>query len=579
MEQGLTFGDLSANDRNLISTNRNIFDQMDTELKNQTRSTTDSQKNENSTERFELEKQTNIVTDKESKSSLELTELNCKNSALSDKWNNWREISSRSTLNFPDFTNYNSSCRKMSETGRSNKNNSAGSEKEISTQTEGNNPEVFKLASTQSDAYLSVVDSQENLNSTHIQTTSSLTELTPKPQRNSKKRKIDEFFQKEDTEISDLELNVNTQQVLEVTGKDNSTQTSTGRIADSPKNPISIRNVIFSTNPRQSVYSSNSRQLVNSGIQTDENSIEARRIRNQRIIKGLEEEIDLAMSRVRISDSTNFLDLTMTPDSTSQRITVPIYPPALEVWKQLRSLQTRKIILEVRTEFYRKIRIEGGVPDWAVMFNPPHNLLQTERAVESTIGFRAEMAKQNLQMLEDLFCEENSRISAEINASMASLHVHYDTIESAEYDLGQATDALNRFMSRAQQQEYNSLSKKYNSIMQAPRAALWKNLPNHIRSPPNAIPPHTQGPQPGTSSGRMTNSTARMNNSTAPNSFVQNFQGPVRRDWQLSRGRVRGRGRGGRGRGQGRVQKYNSTNQKDPKKTLRQMMDFLFDQM
>ena len=99
----LTFGDLSANDRNLISTKRNIFDQMDTDLKNQTRSTTDSQKNENSTERFEFEKQTNIVTDKESKSSLELIELNSKNSALSDKWNNWREISSRSTLNFPDL--------------------------------------------------------------------------------------------------------------------------------------------------------------------------------------------------------------------------------------------------------------------------------------------------------------------------------------------------------------------------------------------------------------------------------------------------------------------------------------------
>ena len=127
------------------------------------------------------------------------------------------------------------------------------------------------------------------------------------------------------------------------------------------------------------------------------------------------------MNRIRISDSTNFLDLTMTPDSSPQRITVPIYPPTLGVWKQLRSLQTRKIILEVRTEFYKKLRQEEGYPDWAVMFNPPHNLLQTERAVESTVRFRAEMAKQNLQMLEDLFCEENSRISAEINASMASL--------------------------------------------------------------------------------------------------------------------------------------------------------------
>ena len=351
-------------------------------------------------------------------------------------------------------------------------------------------------------------------------------------------------------------------------GKDNSTQTSPVKRLISSQKPTSthVNNLFYTNSP------------ATSGNSMTDNSIEACRIRNLRVIKGLEEEIDQAMNRIRISDSTNFLDLTMTPDSSPQRITVPIYPPTLGVWKQLRSLQTRKIILEVRTEFYKKLRQEEGYPDWAVMFNPPHNLLQTERVIESTVGFRATMAKQNLQMLEDLFCEENSRISAEINASMASLKVHYDTIESAEYDLEQATEALNKFMLRAQQQEYNSLFKKYNSIMSAPRAALWKNMPAHVRPPPDAILQRSQGAQPGTSS-RMNNSTARINNSV-PTSFGENFQGPVRRDWQpsLGLGRSRGHGRGGRGRGQGRIQKYNSTNQKDPKHTLCQMMDFLFDQ-
>ena len=255
----------------------------------------------------------------------------------------------------------------------------------------------------------------------------------PKSQRtNSKKRKIDEFFQKED-EISEFEQNVNTQKYIEIMGKDNSTQTSPIRKNISSEKPTSTRvsNLFYMNIP------------ANSGISTEENSLEACRKKNQRAIKSLEEEIDLAMNRIRISDSTNFLDLTMTPDSSPQSITVPIYPPTLGVWKQLQSLQTRKIILELRTEFYKKLRQEEGYPDWAVMFNPPHNLLQTERAVESTVAFRAEIAKQNLQMLEDLFCEENSRITTEINASMASLRVHYDTIESAEYDLEQATEALN----------------------------------------------------------------------------------------------------------------------------------------
>ena len=79
--------------------------------------------------------------------------------------------------------------------------------------------------------------------------------------------------------------------------------------------------------------------------------------------------------------------------------------------------------------------------------------------------------------------------------------------------------------------------------MSAPRAALWKNMPAHMRPPPDAIPPRNQGAQPGTSS-RMNNSTARINNSV-PTSFGQNFQGPMRRDWQPSwEGRGRGHHRG-----------------------------------
>ena len=382
---------------------------------------------------------------------------------------------------------------------------------------------------------------------------------------------------RENSEISEFEKNVNSQEVHEVLG----TQTPTSS---------NISNILFSNTPNlDRINSTIKKTMVNSSIQTesdiDQNSIEACRLKNQRAIKGLELEIDQALNRIRITNSTtDFLDLTMTPDSTSQRITVPIYPPALGVWKQLRSLQTRKIILEVRTEFYKRLRQEGGVPDWAVMFCPPQNLLQTERAIESTVGFRQEMANQNLQMLEDLLCEESGRITQEINANMASLRVHYDSIESSEFDLEQATDALNQFMMRAQQQENNSLSKKFNSIMAALKAALWKNMPSFVRPPPDAILPRNQG-NILTSGTRNINSVPRnapqlssASTSYGQNYNSQNFQGPTRRDWQPLRG-GRGRGRGGRGRGQGRIQKRNSTQQKDPRHTLRQMMDILLEQI
>ena len=139
-------------------------------------------------------------------------------------------------------------------------------------------------------------------------------------------------------------------------------------------------------------------------------------------------------------------------------------------------------------------------------------------------------------------------------------------------------------MMRAQQQENNSLSKKYNSIMSAPKAALWKNMPSFVRPPPDAILPRNQGniPNSGTrninSMPRNTPQPSSASTSYGQNYNSQNFQGPVRKDWQPSRG-GRGRGRGGRGRGQGRIQKRNSTQQKDPRCTLRQMMDILLKQI
>ena len=56
MAEGLTFGNLSANDRKLISKSRNIFEVMDPGMDLETRSSTDSQ-NKNSTERFDRFKQ------------------------------------------------------------------------------------------------------------------------------------------------------------------------------------------------------------------------------------------------------------------------------------------------------------------------------------------------------------------------------------------------------------------------------------------------------------------------------------------------------------------------------------------
>ena len=363
MAEGLMFEDLSVSDRKLISTDRNVFEVMEAEMDSGSRfSTTDSAtKNYNSTERFGIEiKLNNSVSD-----SSHTVEINSKSRSAPRTRTSNQIAEEELILKLQD----------LNSGFRINTNNSAGSKTDVGTQSSTQNETEVK------NSYLSIEGSQENLNSTRIpNSTQSLTDLNlgPKPQRlpkrqrspeiNSKKsRKIDGYFLRENSEISEFKKNVNSQEVCEVLGTQQPTSSD-------------ISNILFSNTPQPDRINSTLKKMVNYSIQTesdiDQNSIEARRLKNQRAIKGLELEIDQALNRIRITNSTtNFLDLTMTPDSTSQRITLPIYPPALGVWKQLRSLQTRKIILKVRTEFYKRLRQEGGVPDWAVMFCPPLNLL------------------------------------------------------------------------------------------------------------------------------------------------------------------------------------------------------------
>ena len=220
------FGDLSVSDRKLISTDRNVFEVMEAEMNSGSRSsTTDSTaRNLNSTERFGIEtKLNNVVLDPS-----RIVEINSK---------------SRSTPH--THTSNRIELQELNSSFRMNQNNSAGSKTDEGTQSSTQNETEVK------DSYLSIEGSQENLNSTRIpHSTQSLTDLNlgPKPQRlpkrqrspeiNSKKsRKIDGYFLRENSEISEFEKNVNSQEVREVLGIQGPTSSD-------------ISNIVFSNTPQ-----------------------------------------------------------------------------------------------------------------------------------------------------------------------------------------------------------------------------------------------------------------------------------------------------------------------------------------
>ena len=204
------------------------------------------------------------------------------------------------------------------------------------------------------------------------------------------------------------------------------------------------------------------------------------------------------------------------------------------LYRDLRHLQGKKVQLELRTIYNRRLLTNEMFLSWAVSFNPPENLLSTQRAIESMVGFRYKQAKRSIGMLNDLMREESERLIREIQAAMASLEVHYQQPEVRNDDITEALDALATFMTRTREQEQSELNRRFSAISNAPLAALWCNLQSGTQLPPGAIWTNVE-PQ-------------------------QNFRGPGRGarhpPWRGGQGRP---SRGIRGRGTTRERQNNCT--------------------
>ena len=116
-------------------------------------------------------------------------------------------------------------------------------------------------------------------------------------------------------------------------------------------------------------------------------------------------------------------------------------------------------------------------------------MLNTERAIKATVGFRRECSKQSVQVLSDLMQEESARLSHEIHVVLSSLRIHYEHTDASGYSYQEVVDALTTFMHRTRDTEQADLNHKYNAIHAIPMAALWSNLPDHAVLPESVIRP------------------------------------------------------------------------------------------
>ena len=239
------------------------------------------------------------------------------------------------------------------------------------------------------------------------------------------------------------------------------------------------------------------------------------------------------------------------------RLDVKVFPPALTLWRQLRNLQSRRIILDLRVSYNKKLLQTEHYPDWSVNFLPPLSLLNSERAIDLVIQYRTTTSRESIRILIELMKEESLRLSHEINVTQNSFRLHYDHPDATSYDIREALHALNIFARRTKETELGELTRKYNAIHLAPTSALWKGLPESVRLPPSAVKPNTTPRSP-----------------IPNNNNTQVFRDPgpgTRRQGQgrAPRGNRRGRGRGNT---QGSSRPFNRG---QGRRTIKQVMDFL----
>ena len=329
MDEGISFGDLSAQDKNLISTERSAFTAMNAAFSSRPRSTQVENSNSTVFERFEIgskqvENNSNAI--QKLVNALISRISTSRSSSIAGAFPLDTHGLTKKLNSVYIHTDDNSSCRL-------NLNNSADRNE---TSTETGNSQENEVSGVHSEGSFISVESEENLNSTRIanSTTTSLTDLAPKEQRERKRvrtpdsksnkmRKLDDYFRINSTQNSTqdsesaFERNIFTQDVMKVLGQETiSTQTSPSRINSINSSQVAtssrISNQFFRNTPNSTDF----------GMQTEDSILdlsETRKERNRKAIKDLELEIDQAMNRIRISNSnTNFLDLTMTPSDSRE---------------------------------------------------------------------------------------------------------------------------------------------------------------------------------------------------------------------------------------------------------------------
>ena len=273
-------------------------------------------------------------------------------------------------------------------------------------------------------------------------------------------------------------------------------------------------------------------------------------------------------SNVPKSPPANYIHLTANSNlpvlSLQDRLDIRIYQPALMVWRELRNMLGREVVLRLRLNSMDAIMAEHLYPNWSVSYSPPSGLITTQAQAEEVVELRRRMARMQIELNMEFTRTELRCLSERITALKASLAAIYRTPMAKDFNLESAIDGAVYLANRERGKAFAEICRRLSAMRVAPEEALWRDLPDFVDVPQRAIRPPDA--QPPTSPNQNAGSRRPPNRQSTPNRSRSRSQSRRRGTPPGGRGRGRqnqapqqrpGRSRqnnqrGGRGRGRGR---------------------------
>ena len=199
-----------------------------------------------------------------------------------------------------------------------------------------------------------------------------------------------------------------------------------------------------------------------------------------------------------------------------------IFKPAQSILDDYQTSLAKEMTLRLHVNMLDVQLSSQMFPNWAVSYNPPPTLINTQQKAEDLVAIRKELAIMMMRANRDFYKRMLEETLQSNDSLESSLRAIYREKVAVGFDIKHALDSAAEFATNAKANKYEELNVIMTAIRSAPEAALWLGISNDFDRPPRA--------QKSTSTSAASRPPALKSPKQGPRTGNQNQNGQNRRN-------------------------------------------------